>query len=105
MEPTAFLAHCQKHGIIIERKDPAAGIVTLSQRFPAGSIEEFVSAETATSILYDIPRSGGSIWGTDGGSVGGAVALKTGIMRLHASGVQKRWLNRLAAITADKVLR
>ena len=86
-----FVAHCQKNEIIIERCE---NILTLTKRIPIGDSLAFADAETDCSIIYDLPGCG-SVWGTDGGSIGGMSALQTGRFRLNRSGVQKRILKAI----------
>jgi hypothetical protein len=94
MEPSDFLSRTRQNNITIEIR--GADILTLTKRFPAGSNEEYVKAETDVSIIYEAPQtSPGSTWGTDGGSIGGMVGLRGGYMTLNRSGVSKRWLNKL----------
>ena len=87
-----FVAHCQKNEIIIERCE---NILTLTKRIPIGDSLAFADAETDCSIIYDLPSGCGSVWGTDGGSIGGMSALNTGRFRLNRSGVQKRILKAI----------
>ena len=87
-----FVAHCQKNEITIERCE---NILTLTKRIPIGDSLAFADAETDCSIIYDLPGGCGSVWGTDGGSIGGMTALNTGRFRLNRSGVQKRILKAI----------
>ena len=87
-----FVAHCQKNEIMIERCE---NILTLTKRIPIGDKLAFADAETDCSIIYDLPGGCGSVWGTDGGSIGGMSALNTGRFRLNRSGVQKRILKAI----------
>lgn len=97
MSPADFAAKCKERGITI---DVHGGILRLSQRFQAGSNEAFTNAETDVSIIYEAPQTEpGSTWGTDGGSVGGASAMSTGLFYLNRSGVSKRWLKGLTSAT------
>jgi hypothetical protein len=96
MLPADFAAKCAERSITIEIR---GGILRLSQRFQAGSNEAFTAAETDVSIIYEAPQTeAGSTWGTDGGSIGGASAMNTGLFYLNRSGVSKRWLKGLATI-------
>jgi hypothetical protein len=89
-----FVAHCRKNEIIIERCE---NILTLTKCIPIGDRLAFADAETDCSIIYDLPGGCGSVWGTDGGSIGGMSALNTGRFRLNRSGVQKRVLKAIKA--------
>jgi hypothetical protein len=87
-----FVAHCRKNEITIERCE---NILTLTKRIPIGDGSAFADAETDCSIIYDLPGGCGSVWGTDGASIGGMTALNTGRFRLNRSGVQKRVLKAI----------
>jgi hypothetical protein len=91
---TYFVAHCRKNEIMIERCE---NILTLSKRIPIGNSLAFADAETDCSIIYELPGGCGSVWGTDGASIGGMSALNTGRFRLNRSGVQKRILKAIKA--------
>lgn len=89
-----FLALCKKNGITIERI--TGTVLTLYKSFTPGNCLEYSNAENSVSILYYVPcTSAGSIWGTDGATIGGAVGLAGGYMRLNRSGVSKRFLKEL----------
>jgi hypothetical protein len=87
-----FVAHCRKNEITIERCE---NILTLTKKIPIGDGLAFADAETDCSIIYELPGGCGSVWGTDGGSIGGMTALNTGRFRLNRSGVQKRVLKAI----------
>jgi len=91
-----FVAHCKACGITIER---ATHILTLSKRIPVGDRAAFADAESDCSIIYDLPGGCGSVWGTDGASIGGMTALNTGRFSLNRSGVQKRILKAIASLS------
>ena len=96
LTPAEFLALCKKNGITIERTSP---VLSLFKKFTPGNCAEYADAESDVSILYSVPcTSGGSIWGTDGGSIGGAIGMKDGYMRLNRSGVSKKFLKELAKL-------
>jgi hypothetical protein len=88
-----FVSHCKACNITIER---ASHILTLTKQIPIGDNKAFADAEMDCSIIYDLPGGCGSVWGTDGGSIGGMTALNTGRFRLNRSGVQKRILKAIA---------
>lgn len=88
-----FVQSCRNNQVAIEIR--GAGILTLSKRIIAGDGNSFADAETDCSIIYDLPGGCGSVWGTDGGSIGGMVAMQTGQFRLNRSGVQKRVLKAI----------
>ena len=72
-------------------------ILTVTKRFTPGSNSEYAAAESdVSSIIYTLPStSAGSVWGTDGQSIGGMVGLNGGYMKLNRSGGSKRVLNAL----------
>lgn len=72
-------------------------VVSATIRFTPGDARAYACAESdVSSIIYAIPAKGGSIWGTDGASVGGYVGLKGGYMTLNVSGVGARVAAALA---------
>jgi hypothetical protein len=68
------------------------GIVTVSGSFTPGDSSAYITMESnARAILAKFRwTSSGSIWGTDSGSVGGAVGLKNGYVTMNKSGCEKR---------------
>lgn len=78
----------------------ANGVVTAHKTFTPGDTSEYCKAETDVSIvLSKVPRSNpGSVWGTDSGSVGGAIGCKNGLMELNKSGCNKNVLRELAKL-------
>lgn len=97
LSPEAFAARCARLGITIE--DPRDTVLTLSKKFTPGDAHDYACIEGEVScVILEAPARGGSVWGTDSGSVGWALGLRAGCMRLHASGIQKRWLARLAKL-------
>jgi len=85
----------------VERLDPSAGFITLAKFFTPGDKQAYTEAESDVGIIYDIPTSEpGSVWGTDGGSVGGHVGLTGGYMRLNKSGCNRTFLKALKATMA-----
>jgi hypothetical protein len=71
-------------------------VVTITKTFSPGDKQAFVEADMmAGSVLDKAPLKGGSVWGTDGGSVGGHVALRDGVFVLNKSGEGTRFINAL----------
>lgn len=67
-------------------------VVTVAIYFTPGDGHAYGCAENdAGALIGLIPARGGSIWGTDGASVGGFVGLREGRMVLNVSGVAKRF--------------
>jgi len=77
---------------------PGEGVLCVSIKI--NGVEEFGQAESlANSILHSINQTQpGSVWGTDGASIGGMVAIQTGNFRLCRSGLS---LRVLSAITKE----
>lgn len=88
-----FVQSCRNNQVAIEIR--GSDILTLSKRIPIGDGLAFADAESDCSIIYDLPGGCGSVWGTDGGSIGGMVAMQTGAFRLNRSGIQKRILKAI----------
>lgn len=73
-------------------------VVTISKNFPVGDSRAFTEIDmVAPQILRKIPvrKTDSSMWGTDGGSVGGWAALESGRFTLNISGVQEKFLAEL----------
>ncbi len=70
-------------------------ILTITKRI--SGMDEFVQADMGYwSILEILPMtSPGSVWGTDGGSIGGMSALNSGLFKMNKSGGSRRVLNAL----------
>ena len=84
LQAAAFVSKCREWGWSWEARGQ---IITVCRKFAAGSCEEFTQAEgEAYSLLDMCPLSGGSVWGTDGGGIGGAVAMQSGFFKLNKSG-------------------
>lgn len=75
-------------------------ILTVSKRITPGDNASFADADMSVhSVLELLPRtSPGSDWGTDGGSIGGMVAINTGRFTMNRSGGSARILKALASI-------
>lgn len=94
-EVAAFVAACTNHGFDYEVSN---GIVRISKSFKPGDLNAFVDCDAVASHILDLaPLRGGSVWGTDSGSVGGHVAVKSGFFRMNKSGSGARFLAVLSA--------
>ena len=73
---------------------------TLSVRktFTPGDHDAYTQAEGDANTILGMVRmvEPGSVWGTDGASVGGHIGLTNGYMELHKSGCSKRVLSAIA---------
>lgn len=90
-----FLTECALKGFHVSFRNT---VVTISKKFAAGDSPAFTEIDmVAPQILRKIPvrKSDSSMWGTDGGSVGGWAALESGRFTLNISGVQKKFLAEL----------
>lgn len=74
-------------------------ILTVSKTFNPGSEVDFVKCDLIGPHLLSLAPSTtvGSVWGTDGGSVGGFFALQRGMYILNKSGVSKKFLKALTS--------
>ena len=71
-------------------------VVRISKRFALGDKDAYTKCDmTAFGVLELAPLKGGSVWGTDGGSIGGQVGLQNGHYTLNKSGNGVRFMNEL----------
>lgn len=86
----------KKFGFKIHAHDQ---IVSVTGKFKPGDKAAYVEMErNAYKILGMFKQvRAGSIWGSDSGSVGGAVALENGMFILNKSGVEKRLISKFYA--------
>jgi hypothetical protein len=68
------------------------GIVTVWGHFTPGDETAYREMEQHAYIILGMFKQvrSGSTWGTDSRSVGGAIGLKDGLVRMNKSGVEKR---------------
>jgi hypothetical protein len=73
-----------------------SGIVTVWGNFTPGDQMAFMEMESDAYHVLNMFRQvrAGSTWGTDSGTVGGALAVQDGLLRLNRSGIEKRMLQR-----------
>ena len=69
-------------------------VLCVYKKFIPGDNLAFANAEMDANTLLDMVKetSAGSTWGTDGASIGGAIGLQQGYMKLKKSGCSKRVL-------------
>jgi hypothetical protein len=92
-----FVAKCRQYGWNYSIRPN--GIVTIEKAFAANDKAAFAECDMDAYTIFDYcPLKGGSIWGTDGGSIGGAIALGQGVYRLNKSGSGKAFLAALAKV-------
>lgn len=62
-------------------------VIRITRKFEVGDRQAFCECDMMASSVLDLaPLKGGSVWGTDGGSIGGAVALQNGLFVMNKSG-------------------
>lgn len=73
-------------------------VVTVHKTFTPGDKTAYTNAEGDANSILGMMRmvEPGSVWGTDGGSVGGHIGLMGGYMTLNKSGGSKRVMAALA---------
>ena len=95
-----FLSECAEHGFVAFVRGNS--IVGVSRKFSPGDKQAFCECDMmAGSVLDVIPQRGGSQFGTDGGSVGGAIALQKGFFEMKATGCSKTVVAALAICLAS----
>ena len=83
-----------------EIKNVSSDVFKIQKRILSNSNDSFSKADSEYfSILCLIPKtSPGSIWGTDGGSIGALSAMSSGIFSINMSGCSIRVLNAIKKI-------
>lgn len=82
-----FLSEMDRMGWVVEKYSNQA--ITITKRFTPGDLKAFAICDSeAYSLLTLVPLKGGSVWGTDGGSIGGHVAVTTGKYVLNKTGTR-----------------
>ena len=86
-----FIETCKKMGWAWSAEGT---IVRINKRFEKGDLDAYCNCDIdAPYILGMVPvTSPGSVWGTDGGSVGGYVGAQNGYYQLNVSGASKRFV-------------
>jgi hypothetical protein len=90
-----FIAACNEAGFTYSTKP---GLVSVRRSFTPGDAATYCTCDNmGPRLLSLVPIvAAGSVWGTDGATVGGAVALRDGHYRLTVSGASKRFTTALA---------
>lgn len=99
MTPKDFYQLCTANGFSIVSNNT---IVSIKKKFSTGDSYAFADCDSiAHAILSQVPttKSCSSIWGTDGGSVGGYIAMTSGNYVLNISGVKKNFIKELVKIS------
>lgn len=93
IQAQSFISAAQEYGFDVLVR---GSIITLSKRFTPNDKSAFADCDMTYSIVFGhVPARGGSEWGTDGGSVGGAIGLQKGEFVMNKSGVNKTFLKAL----------
>lgn len=80
-----FVSLVKKYGWNIILKSNS--VIAIHKTFTPGDKVAFSNADMeAYGLLGMLPLKGGSVWGTDGGSIGGQVGLNGGYYTLNKSG-------------------
>lgn len=92
-----FVNKALEHGFrVVVASD---SVVRITKSFAPNDADAFVQCDMfAGSVLAYAPLRGGSVWGTDGGSVGGMVALKSGEFVMNKSGSGSLFMKALKQI-------
>jgi hypothetical protein len=90
-----FAVACKQHGFSYEIN--LGGSVRIFKEFTPGDKQAYSECDMmAGHVLGLAPLKGGSIWGTDGGSVGGYIGLQKGLFTMNKTGTGDRFLKALA---------
>jgi hypothetical protein len=95
-----FKEIANKHGFTIRISDNVVKITRIFNPTQFNNKNEwFINCDSVYNyILSFVPviKTHSSIWGTDGGSVGGMVAMNSGLFTMNISGVKKGFLKELS---------
>jgi hypothetical protein len=91
----AFRAKCAEYGFTYAVR---GSVVEVRKFFAPGDCNAYTQAEgEANTLVYMLlVTSPGSVWGTDGASIGGHMGLTGGYMKLNRSGISKRVIAALS---------
>jgi hypothetical protein len=96
-----FLNACDRAGYRVTIN--GENVVTITKHFAPNDREAFVACDGEYyGLLSILPRRGGSVWGTDGGGVGGYSAMLHGTFRMNASGVSKAAMRTLYGVISTR---
>jgi hypothetical protein len=84
--------------VTIRKAGGSEYLVTVQTTFTPDDVAAYCTAESdaAQLLAYAPMLYPGSVWGTDGATVGGHAGLTGGYMRLNKSGVGARWAKAAA---------
>lgn len=96
LQASAFLAAASRNGFSVQIK--GSSVVCIERQFEPGDRNAYVACDMMGPDVLDLaPLRGGSVWGSDGASVGGMVALHSGRYSLNKSGNGSAFMRALAA--------
>lgn len=89
-----FVDKCKEYGFTYSISD---SVLKVFKTISANSNQDFSEAEAQSySLLACVPQTkAGSVWGTDGGSIGGLSAIQSGSFHMYKSGCSARVLNAI----------
>jgi len=94
-----FIEECKKYGFTWEICGNS--VLRIRKKFVNNDKEAFTFCDMFGPSCLDLaPLKGGSIWGTDGGSIGGYSGLKNGEYVLNKSGSGSRFMKELSKAIA-----
>jgi hypothetical protein len=80
-----FLSLASRYGFVVDASH--TNVLRISKSFRPGDSDAFTGADMlGPAVLDEAPLRGGSVWGTDGGSIGGMVGMQNGRYVLNKSG-------------------
>lgn len=95
-----FLAVARKYGFKVQIAGDS--VVRIVRHITVGSLDEFCEADSMyNDVLAYAPLKNGSVWGTDGGSVGGQAAVNSGVFVMNKSGNGSRFMKALAKLVSQ----
>lgn len=96
IQAAKFLDYAASKGWRVTRCDGT--VITIETRFTPHDLDQFTVCDGEYhTILSMVPTTtSGSVWGTDGGGVGGLSALKSGRFEMNKSGVSKRFVKAVS---------
>lgn len=90
----AFKTLCLKYGWSFNASRD--NVLEITKQIVPGCKQSFCNADMEYSSILDLaPLKGGSVWGTDGGGVGGMVAMRTGQFSIKKSGKAQSFMKEL----------
>lgn len=92
-----FVKKCKEYGFTYTA---GTSILSVHKKFTPNDNDGFTDCDMNGPYLLGIVKATqpGSIWGTDGGGVGGYVALQSGNYTLNKSGCSKRILKQISKL-------